>query len=187
MTTTTQSPSIPGYVAGTWEIDPTHSEVGFSVRHMMVSKVRGRFAEFSGTIITGDRIEDSTVSADIDLSTISTGNEQRDAHLRSPDFFATDQFPTMTFRTTGVRAAADHWVVSGDLSLKGITRPVELKTELNGIAPDAYGGVRAGFTATTQINRQDFQVTWNQAIEGGGVVVADKVDIILEIEAVLQS
>lgn len=179
--------TIPGYIAGTWEIDPTHSEVGFSVRHMMVSKVRGRFAAFSGTITTGETVEASSVSADIDLASISTGNEQRDGHLRSPDFFATDQFPTMTFRSTGVSADGDHWTITGDLSLKGITKQVDLKTEFNGIAPDAYGGTRAGFTATTSINRQDFSVTWNQAIEGGGVVVADRVDITLEIEAVLQA
>lgn len=187
MTTLASTTGIPGYVAGTWEIDPSHSEVGFSVRHMMVSKVRGRFGAFSGTITTGDSVEASSVSAEIDLSTITTGNEQRDAHLRSPDFFGTEEFPTMTFRSTAVRADGDRWIITGDLTLKGITKSVDLKTELNGIAPDAYGGTRAGFSATTQINRQDFQVTWNQAIEGGGVVVADKVDITLEIEAVLQA
>lgn len=180
------STTIPGYRAGTWEIDASHSEVGFAVRHMMVSKVRGRFTGFSGTIQTGDTVEASSVNADIDLTTIATGNEQRDAHLRSPDFFATDEFPAMTFRSTGVRASGGDWIITGDLTLKGITKSVDLKTELNGIGPDAFGGVRAGFTATTSINRQDFKVTWNQAIEGGGVVVADRVDITLDIEAVLQ-
>ncbi len=185
-TATTTVAAIPGYVAGTWDIDPTHSEVGFSVRHMMVSKVRGRFEVFSGTITTGDSIEAASVEAEIDLASIGTGNERRDAHLRSPDFFGTDENPTMTFRSTGVRAERDHFVVAGDLTLKGITRPVELVTELVGVGPDAYGGTRAGFSATTAINRQDFDVTWNAAIEGGGVVVADEVHIQLEIEAVLR-
>lgn len=179
--------TIPGYVAGTWEIDAAHSEVGFSVRHMMVSRVRGRFASFSGTITTGDIVAASSVSADIDLASVSTGNEQRDNHLRSPDFFATDAHPAMTFRSIGVRAEGEHWIVTGDLTLKGITKQVDLLTELTGIAKDAYGGTRAGFSATTSINRQDFSVTWNQAIESGGVVVADKVDITLDIEAVLQA
>ncbi len=185
-TTTTTGADISGYAAGTWDIDPTHSEVGFTVRHMMVSKVRGRFERFTGTIITGDSIEASSVEADIDLTSIWTGNDKRDEHVRSPDFFGTDQHPTMTFRSTGVRAERDHWVISGDLTLKGITRTVELTTELVGVGPDAYGGTRAGFSATTTINRQDFEVTWNAAIEGGGVVVSDQVHINLEIQAVLR-
>jgi polyisoprenoid-binding protein YceI len=186
-TPSTSVAAIPGYVAGTWDIDPTHSEVGFSVRHMMVSKVRGRFEKYSGTIVTGDSIEGASVEADIDLASIWTGSDRRDDHLRSPDFFGTDEHPTMTFRSTGVRAAGDHWIITGDLTLKGITRAVELTTELVGVGPDAYGGTRAGFSATTSINRQDFDVTWNAAIEGGGVVVADEVKINLEIEAVLRS
>lgn len=186
MTATTTASAIPGYVAGTWAIDPAHSEVAFSVRHMMLSKVRGRFGTFTGTITTGATPAESHVSADIELASITTGNDQRDAHLRSPDFFATDVHPTMTFRSTGVRPAGDHWIISGELSIKGITRPVELRTELLGIGPDAYGGTRAGFTATTSINRHDFEVNWNAAIEGGGVVVGDRVDITLDIQAVLQ-
>jgi polyisoprenoid-binding protein YceI len=187
MTQTTTGTSIPGYRAGTWEIDASHSEVGFAVRHMMVSKTRGRFAEFSGTITTGETVETSSVSADIQLASITTGNEQRDGHLRSPDFFETDAHPTMTFRSTGVRSDGDEWIITGDLTLKGITKSVDLVTELTGIAPDAYGGVRAGFSARTTINRKDFNVNWNAAIEGGGVVVGDKVEISLDIEAVLQA
>jgi polyisoprenoid-binding protein YceI len=188
MSITVQPTTIPGYVAGTWEIDPSHSEVGFSVRHMMVSKVRGRFGSFTGSITTGESVEQSSVIAEIELSSISTGSEQRDAHLRSPDFFDTDTHPVMTFKSTGVRAHGDRWVITGDLSLKGITKSVDLLTELNGIGPDAFGpATRAGFTATTTINRRDFKVEWNAAIEGGGVVVSDKVDITLEIEAVLQA
>jgi polyisoprenoid-binding protein YceI len=187
MTAITTATAIPGYVAGTWTIDPSHSEVAFSVRHMMLSKVRGRFGAFTGTITTGATPEESHVSAEIELASITTGNDQRDAHLRSPDFFATDVHPTMTFRSTGLRPAGDHWVMTGELSIKGITRPVELRTELLGIGPDAYGGTRAGFTATTSINRHDFEVNWNAAIEGGGVVVGERVDIHLDIQAVLQA
>jgi polyisoprenoid-binding protein YceI len=184
--TTTQTGTIPGYVAGTWTIDPVHSEVGFSVRHMMVSKVRGKFTKFSGTVVTGETLLDSTVNAEIELSSIDTGAEQRDGHLRSPDFFDTEHHPLMTYRSTGLRPDGDGYVLEGELSLKGVTKNVPLKLELNGFGPDAYGGTRAGFTATGEINRQDFGVNWNAAMETGGVVVSDKVAIHLEVEAVLQ-
>jgi len=183
----TQAETIPGYVAGSWTIDPLHSEVGFSVRHMMVSKVRGKFTKFSGEFVTAENPLGSSVNAEIDLSSIETGAEQRDAHLRSPDFFDTENHPVMTYRSTGIRANGDDYVVDGELTLKGVTRQVPLALEVNGFGPDAYGGTRAGFTATAEINRQDFGVNWNAALEHGGVVVSDKVTIHLEIEAVLQS
>lgn len=184
--TTTATTTPTGYRSGTWTIDPAHTEVGFSVRHMMVSKVRGRFDSFAGTITTGDQVEDSGVEASIELGSISTGNAQRDEHVRSPDFFATDAHPAMTYRSTAVIATDDGWTVEGELSLKGITRSVPLAVELHGFGPDAYGGYRVGMTATARINRHDFDVSWNSAIEGGGVVVSDKVDIVLEIQAVHQ-
>lgn len=184
--TMTQTGTIPGYVAGTWTIDPVHSEVGFSVRHMMVSKVRGKFTKFSGELVTAADVLSSNVTAEIDLSSIETGAEQRDAHLRSPDFFDTGNHPLMTYRSTGIRADGDGYVVDGELTLKGITKSVPLALEINGFGPDAYGGTRAGFSATAEINRQDFGVSWNAAMETGGVVVSDKVAIHLEIEAVLQ-
>ncbi len=187
MTQTLTERNIPGYVAGTWTIDPLHSEVGFSVRHMMVSKVRGKFTKFSGQLVTADNVLESTVTAEIELASIETGSEQRDGHLRSPDFFHTDVHSTMTYRSTGLRAEGDDYVLEGELTLKGVTRSVPLKLEVNGFGPDPYGGTRAGFTATGQINRADFGVTYNAAIEGGGVVVADKVDLHLEIEAVLSA
>jgi polyisoprenoid-binding protein YceI len=183
----TQAETIPGYVAGTWTIDPLHSEVGFSVRHMMVSKVRGKFTKFSGDLVTAENPLASSVNAEIDLSSIDTGAEQRDGHLRSPDFFDTENHPVMTYRSTGIRAKGDGYVLDGELTLKGVTKNVPLTLELNGFGPDPYGGTRAGFTATGEINRQDFGVTWNAAMEHGGVVVSDKVNIHLEIEAVLQA
>jgi polyisoprenoid-binding protein YceI len=187
MTQTATGTTIPGYVAGTWTIDALHSEVGFSVRHMMVSKVRGKFTKFAGEIVTADDVLDSSVTAEIDLASIDTGFEQRDGHLRSPDFFDTDNHPQMTYSSTGLRLNGEDYVLEGELTLKGVTRSVPLKLEVNGFGPDTHGGTRAGFTATGQINRADFGVTYNAAIEGGGVVVSDKVDLQLEIEAVLKA
>ncbi|MDA8323889.1 MAG: YceI family protein [Actinomycetota bacterium] len=185
--TTTQAGTIPGYVAGTWSIDAVHSEVGFTVRHMMVSKVRGKFTAFSGEIVTAENILGSSVTAEIELSSIDTGSEQRDGHIRSADFFDVENHPKMTYKSSGIRAEGDHYVVDGDLTLKGVTKSVPLTLEVNGFGPDAYGGTRAGFTATGEINRQDFGVSWSAAMETGGVVVSDKVTISLEIEAVLQA
>ena len=186
MTASTTAGALPGYVAGTWTIDPVHSEVGFSVRHMMVSKVRGRFTTFSGEIVTGEDPLGSSVAAEIDLTSINTGNDQRDAHLRSADFFETEKHTKMTYRSTGVRAEGDGYVLDGELTLRDITRNVPLHLELNGFGPDPYSGTRAGFTATADINRSDFDVKFGLA-EGGGAVVSDKVTIQLEIEAVLAS
>ncbi len=185
MTTTTLATSIPGHLAGTWTIDPVHSDVSFTVRHLMVSKVRGQFRDFSGTIVTGATLDASSVTATIDLASLDTRNEQRDAHIRSADFFDVAKYPTMTYRSTGVRAEGSGWVVDGELTLKGVTRAVPLRLELNGFGPDPYGGVRAGFSATAQINRRDFGVDITLPMDGGGVVVGDKVGIALEIEAVL--
>ncbi len=154
---------------------------------MMVSKVRGRFNAYSGEIVTAADPLDSSVTAEIVLDSITTGNEQRDAHIRSADFFDVEAHPTMTYRSTGVRHDGDGYVVDGLLTLKGVTRDIPLALELNGFGPDAYGGTRAGFTATAEISRSDFGINWNAAIEGGGVVVSDKVTIQLEIEAVLKA
>ena len=177
---------IPGYVVGTWDIDAAHSTVGFSVRHMMVSKVRGYFRSFSGELVTAEDPTQSTVTATIDLDSIDTRQEQRDAHIRSADFFDVGNHSVMTFRSTGVRTQGADWVVDGDLTLKGITKPVTLTLELNGFGPDAYGGTRAGFSATTTVNRSDFGVDIALPLDGGGVVVSEKVQVALEIEAVLR-
>jgi len=185
----TTAVQIPGYIAGTWAIDPVHSEVSFVVRHMMVSKVRGRFDTFEGTIVTAEDPLASSVTASVDLSSINTGQEQRDAHIRSADFFEVEKHTHMTFASTGIRAEGDHFLLDGDLTLKAVTKPVTFKLEVNGFGPDAYGGTRAGFSATTEINRHDFGVSFNGPIPGvpGGVAVSDKVTINLEAEGVLQA
>jgi polyisoprenoid-binding protein YceI len=182
----TQTTSIPGYVAGTWTIDPVHSEVGFTVRHMMVSKVRGKFTAFSGQFVTGTDPLDSSVTAAVELSSIDTGNADRDNHIRSADFFEVDAHPVMTFRSTGVRPNGDGYALDGELTLKGVTRPLTLDVELGGFGPDPYGGVRSGFTAVGEIKRSDFGVDFNAVLETGGVVVGDKITLLLEIEGVLQ-
>jgi polyisoprenoid-binding protein YceI len=179
--------AIPGYQAGTWTIDAVHSEVGFTVRHMMVSKVRGRFGTFSGQFVTGASPLESSVTAEIDMRSIDTNNAQRDEHIRSADFFEVETYPTMTYRSTGVRQDGDNYVVDGELTLKGVTKPVQLQLELGGFGPDAYGGYRAGFSALATINRSDFGVSFNAALETGGAVVGDKITISLEIEGVLNS
>lgn len=179
--------SIPGYLAGTWAIDPTHSDISFSVRHMMVSKVKGRFGSFSGVIVTAANPAESSATAEIDLSSIDTNNAQRDGHIRSADFFEVEKYPTMTFTSTSVQADGDDYLVTGDLNLKGVTKSVTLKVELNGIGPDAYGGTRAGFSATTEISRKEFGVDIDMPMDGGGVVIGDKISIALEIEAVLNT
>src|SRR5437868_2255148 len=154
---------------------------------MMVSKVRGRFGQFSGEIVTGENPLSSSVTAQIDLASIETGNSQRDAHIRSADFFEVETYPTMTYRSTGIRRDGDGYVVDGQLTLKDVTKDVPLRLELGGFGPDAYDGTRAGFTATTEIIRRDFGVNFNAALETGGAVVADRVTIHLEIEAVLEA
>ena len=176
---------IPGYIAGTWTVDPVHSEVSFVVRHMMVSKVRGRFDTFSGTLSTAANPLESSVTATVDLSSVNTGEPNRDNHIRSADFFEVEKHPTMTFQSTGIRPDGDDFVLDGDLTIRGTTRPVTFRLEINGFGPDAYGGTRAGFSAVTEINRMDWGVSYNGPIPGGGVAVSEKVTISLEIEAVL--
>jgi polyisoprenoid-binding protein YceI len=185
--TQTLSSTIPGYVAGTWSIDPVHTEVGFSARHMMVSKVRGRFTKFSGEIVTGEDVLGSSVKATIELASIDTGNSDRDAHIRSADFLEVEKYPTMTYESTGLRYEGGEFVLDGNFTLKGVTKSVPLTLEIGGFGPDPYGGVRAGFTATGEIKRSDFGVDFNAVFETGGVVVSDKIGLKFEVEAVLNS
>jgi polyisoprenoid-binding protein YceI len=182
----TIAPAIPGLVAGTWTIDPSHSEVSFSVRHLMVSKVRGTFTTFEGAITVGENPLDSAVEVSIDLNSIDTRDVNRDTHLRSADFFEVEKFPTMNYRSTGVRVEGDRFALDGELSLHGVTKPVSLALEFNGVAGDPWGGTRAGFSAQTEISRNDFGVDISMPLDGGGVVVGDKIKVYLEVEAVLQ-
>lgn len=186
MSTTSGTTTVPGYQVGTWNIDPIHSDVSFTVRHMMVSKVRGRFGKFEGQIITAADPMQSSATATVDLSSIDTNDANRDGHLRSADFFDVETHPKMTFQSTSISGEGGEYTVVGDLTLHGVTKPITLKVEANGFGPDAYGGTRAGFTATGEISRKDFGIEFNMPLEGGGVVVGDKVQITLEVEAVLQ-
>jgi polyisoprenoid-binding protein YceI len=169
---------------GTWTIDPSHTTVGFTARHLMISKVRGRFGSFAGQIVVNDDVASTSVTATIDTASIDTGDEKRDGHLRSADFFDVDTFPTMTFASTAVRERGDGYVLVGDLTIKGVTRPVELAVEFEGSQGDPWGGTRIGFVARGDINRKDWGLEWNVALETGGVLVSDKITLQLEVEAV---
>jgi polyisoprenoid-binding protein YceI len=172
-----------------WEIDPGHSRVGFGVRHMMVSTTRGTFGKYTGKLAIDDAdVTRSTVAVDIDAASIDTGNRQRDDHLRSADFFDVARFPTITFRSKRVEKTEGGLRVSGDLTLHGVSRPAVLDvTSLTKEVKDPWGGVRRGAVAETKINRKDFGLTWNKAVEGGGLVVGDEVSIALEVELVKKS
>jgi polyisoprenoid-binding protein YceI len=176
---------IPGYVAGTWDLDPVHSHIGFVARHLMVSKVRGKFAKFDAQVVTADNPLDSTITVSIDTASVDTGNAQRDEDLRSERFLDTANYPAMTFNSTGITPDGDTYKVAGDLTIRGVTKPVTLAVEVNGFGPDPYGGTRAGFSATTEINRTDFGVSFNAPIPGG-VMVSEKVAIEIEAEAALR-
>lgn len=181
----TTAVEIPGYITGTWRIDPGHSDVAFTVRHMMVSKVRGHFTRFEGELVLASDPLASTVTATIDLRSIDTNNPQRDDDLRSANFLDIQTHPTMTYRSTGIRHGEDGFDVDGELSLHGLTRPVPLTLVVNGFTRDPYGGTRAGFSATAEIDRKDFGITANIPMDGGGVVIGDRIQIYIEIEAVL--
>ena len=169
-------------VAGTWTIDAAHSEVSFTVRHLM-SKVRGSFTDFSGQITTTDDPTQSSVSVAIKSASITTHNDQRDAHLRSTDFFDADQGGELVFVSTGITAEEDGYVIHGDLTINGITKPVDLAAEFLGVAVDAFGATRVGAEASTSINRKDFKVDFNIPLDGGKFLIGDKIDITLSIEA----
>lgn len=172
--------------AGTWAIDPVHSTIDFAVRHLMVSKARGTFRTFSGAIVIA---EDGTpsVTAEIDVASVDTGNEQRDAHVRAPDFFDVENFPTASFVSTGVRASGDDYVLDGEFTLKGVTKPIELKLEFNGVNPGMGHGEVAGFDASVVLNRKDFGLKFDMPLETGGTVIGDKVTITVAIEALKQA
>jgi polyisoprenoid-binding protein YceI len=172
--------SINDLPAGTWTVDASHSELGFVARHLMVTKVRGQFKEFEGTVKVGDDITDSQVSAVAQIASIDTGSADRDAHLKSADFFDVENNPTMSFISTEVTPDS----LKGDLTIKGVTKPVEFDLEFTGLATDPWGNQKAGFEASTDINRKDWGLEWNVALEGGGVLVSEKIKINLDIQLV---
>lgn len=173
--------------AGTWSIDPAHSSVEFVARHLVVSKVKGRFGTFEGTIrFDPAELLTSSVDATIQVGSVDTRDEKRDAHLRSPDFFDADTFPTITFRSTALRPAGDDYEVDGELTIKGVTKPVTMRLEYNGTSPDPWGGTRAGFSAATEIDRRDFDLSFDMKLDTGAALVGEKIKIHLEVEAVLQ-
>jgi len=186
---TTEEP-LHGGVRSAWAIDAKHSLVQFAVKHMMFTTVRGRFTEVRGTIHCTDESDpgSASVEAEIDTASIDTGDADRDAHLRSPDFLDVEQYPTITFKSTRVeRVAEDELRVTGDLTIRGVTREVSLATTYNGRGTNPWGQEVAGFTAETRINRKDFGLTWNVALETGGLLVGDKIDVLIEIQAIKQS
>ncbi len=169
---------------GTWAIDPTHTRLGFTARHAMVTKVRGSFEDVDGTlVIDATNPSGSTASVSIRLASVNTGSADRDTHLRSADFFDVEVNPEMTFTSTTVKHDGDRFVMVGDLTIKGVTRPVELELEPTGVATDPFGDVRAGFEGTSELSRKDFGLTWNVALEAGGVLVSDKIGIQLDVSA----
>jgi polyisoprenoid-binding protein YceI len=179
-----QRSSIADLTAGVWNVDPTHSTIGFVARHLMISKVRGRFSAFTGTLTIAEDPLASKVEATVETGSVTTGDETRDAHLKSADFFDVENFPTMTLVSTGIEKDGSDYILRTNLTIKGITKQVDFDLEFDGVSGDPMGGTRAGFSAEAEVNRKDWGLEWNMAIETGGVVVGEKVKIQLEIEAV---
>ena len=181
-----QGEEVPA--AGTYAIDQSHSHVGFAVRHLMVSKVRGRFSDFAGTVEIAENPLDSKVSVTIQTASADTRDENRDAHLRSEDFFDSENWPTMTYRSRSVRPTGKgRYIVDGDLTIKDVTTAVPLEVTFEGGGGDPWGGVRIGFSATAELDREAFEINWNSPLDGGGFVLGKKVSIEIEAEAVQQS
>ncbi len=185
--TDTTALDIPGYKAGTWVLDPSHSEVTFSVRHMMISKVRGTFGMKSATIVAPENPLEATVEASVDVTSVDTKDEGRDQHLRSAEFFDIETYPTMDFRSTGVRVEDGDFLVDGELTIRGVSKPATFSIDFGGFGTDPWGNYKAGATAKTVINREDFGLTWNAALETGGVLVGKDVTIELDLQFALQA
>ena len=175
-------------VAGTYTLDPAHQRVGFVARHLMVSKVRGNFGEATATVTVGEDPLQSSVTATIQTGSVFTGQPDRDNHLRTSDFFEVEKYPTMEFRSTGIKShSGAEFVLDGELTIKGVTRPVELVVEFEGAATSPYGQQVFGFSATTEIDREDWGLTYNMALEAGGVMIGKKIKIEIEGEAIRQA
>jgi polyisoprenoid-binding protein YceI len=174
--------ALPANVTtGTWTLDPSHSEIGFTVRHAGISKVRGQFTDAAATLDLAENVTDSKVNASIKTASFDSGDANRDGHVRGEDFFDVETFPEISFVSNTIVPKGDAYELQGDLTIKGITRPVALETEFNGVAVDPFGNTRAGLSAETTISRKDFGLTWNAVLEAGGVLVSDKVAINLEL------
>ncbi|WP_404380707.1 YceI family protein [Knoellia locipacati] len=180
MSTTLTTQQLP---AGTWAVDASHTEVGFVARHLMVSKVRGYFKEVSGTVEVAEDISQSVVDVTAQIASVETGSADRDAHLKSADFFDAEQFPVMTFRSTSF----DGETLTGELTIKDVTKPVTFDVDFGGVGQDPWGNTKAGFEATTTVNRKDWGLTWNAAVEGGGVLVSDKITINIDVQLAKQA
>lgn len=185
MTRTRSGETLPA--VGVWSLDPSHTSVEFVVRHLGLSKVRGRFGSFTGDVVVAEDPTESTVNVAIEVTSIDTKDANRDTHLRANDFFDAPNHPTITFASTSVRGSGSTWEVTGDLTIRGVTREVTLDTTFEGTATDPFGANRAVFTATTEVDREDFGMTWNAALETGGVLVGKKVKIEIEAQVVLQT
>jgi polyisoprenoid-binding protein YceI len=192
MSTTSTVPTriIDGTVlpaAGAWEIDPGHTDLAFTGRHFMVTKVRGRFTGVTGIVEIAEDLSDSRVDVTIDMASVESGNETRDEHMRSAELFEVATYPTATFRSVEVEWKGNRGTVHGDLTIHGVTKRVPLEVEFEGYVRDPWGGDRAIFSARTRVNREDFGVTWNVALEAGGVLVSKEVQIEINLETVLRS
>ena len=184
--TTTSLASRSDYRIGTWKLDPAHSELSFWVRHLKITKVRGTFESFDVTVTTPEDPSKISIEASIDVSSVNTGQEQRDNHLRSSDFFLVEQHPHMTFTSTDIQVDGDAFTIDGELTLRGVTKTVTLTGEFGGVITDDYGRTKAGASASTTINRQDFGVSWNAALEAGGFTLGDDVTITIDLQVDLQ-
>jgi len=184
-TGTTPTSTIPGLVAGTYAIDAAHSEIGFTVRHLM-TKVRGTFQEFAGEIVVKDSLEESTTAVTVELGSVHTRSEQRDGHLRSGDFFDAENSPKMSFVSTALKPEGDDYILAGELTIKDVTKPIELAVEFLGVDQNAYGQTIIGFEASAGISRKEWGIDFNVPLEGGKLLIGDKVDIHLDVQAALQ-
>ncbi len=183
MTTTTEVSAL----TGTWAIDPSHSRLGFAVKHAMVSTVRGSFGLFDGTLVLdGDNPANSTATVSLDAASFDSGSKDRDQHVIGSDFLDVESFPTLSFTSTEVHSDGGGFILVGDLTIKDVTRTVSISVESDGVVTDPFGFTRAGFSGETQINRKDFGLTWNVALEAGGILVGDKVKITLDVSATKQ-
>jgi polyisoprenoid-binding protein YceI len=169
----------------TWTIDPAHSTIEFVAKHMMITTVKGRFAEFEGTVVADeDNVANSTVDVTMRAASLDTRSEQRDAHLRSPDFLDVESYPEVTFRSTRIDGTKDEFQLTGDLTIRGVTRPITLDVTFEGEGKDPWGGTRASFSAKGKFDRRDFGLTWNVALETGGILVSNEVKINIEAQVV---